>query len=155
MLSTSDLKLIRMKTIRRIIFLAFIILIIISISSRTIKLSVYYITEGEISLSSLEYSYYLGEYDELFKRLAFCNERNSEDFLKYTEMALVYRSYEKILFWEHVKKRRASNDNLSEDYEKYRLKYFHELKTKMDSLQFEENRRIMQRYIDNAGIVFD
>ena len=155
MLNTSDLKLIRMKTIRRMIFLAFLILIIVLLSNYTIKLWIGYIAEEKSPLSSLEHSYYKGEYDELFKRLAFCNERNSEEFLKYTEMALVYRSYEKFVFWDDVKKRCDGNDNLSEDYEKFRLKYFNDLRKRMDSLQFEENRIIMQRYIDKAGIVFD
>jgi len=67
-------------------------------------------------------------------------------------MALIYRTYEKYLFWNDIVARCENDDENLKYYENYRSRYLEELSRKMKSLKHEENRLIMDKIIRDAGI---
>jgi len=133
-----------------------VIFLLIFFTIVTTKMSIEYIMEGrdnsDRKLWLLEYAYYHGEYDELLRQLPDYDERYSERFLKYTEMAQVYRSYEQYVFWNDVVNTCEKDDENIASYEKYRSQYLEELSRRMKTLKFDDNRRIMDKLINDAGI---
>ncbi len=127
-------------------------LMIFGLTKYTIEEYIDYIHDSKSSVFSLEYSYHKAEYGELFDKLPDYNVRYSEEFLKYTEMALVYRTYEKYTFWNEIENRCESDDKNKGYYEKFRVQYLEDLSKKMKALKYEENRRVMNKIIDEANI---
>lgn len=136
----------------RLIILALLILTIISFVAMIIK--EYMDDEWYEGLypASLEYCYYSGEYDQLLKRLPNYERRYSEECLIYTEMAYVYQAYDKYMFWSDIVNRCKKDDSDLLYYEGYKYQYLKELIRKMRDLKYEENRRIMDKIIRDAGI---
>lgn len=142
----------RIKVVVQMIVLIILLYIIISIIKITKDIYISNVKYSEPKVDSIERYYYKGEYEKLFNDLYNSNWPSSEEFMKYTEMALVYRAYEKYVFWNDIVERCEKDDGNLEYYEKYRLEYLKELSQKMNSLEYEENRRIMNKFINDAGI---
>ncbi|SHI77206.1 hypothetical protein [Thermoclostridium caenicola] len=136
----------------RLIILVLLILAIISIAAMTIK--EYMDDEWYDGLypASLEHCYYSGEYDELLRWLPDYEHRYSEECLIYTEMAYVYQAYKKYMFWSDIVNKCEKDDIDLLYYKSYKYQYLKELSRKMKDLQYEENRRIMNKIIRDAGI---
>ncbi len=148
----SDMSKIVPKVIIRIVVLVFLIVVIVSIVTITIKDLMEDVGDSGMYLTSLEYSYYSGEYGRLFSMLPGYDKRYTGEYSVYTEMALIYRTYEKYLFWNDIVARCENDDENLKYYENYRSRYLEELSRKMKSLKHEENRLIMDKIIRDAGI---
>lgn len=140
------------KVIFRLFVLTFLIIIIISVVTITIQDLMDDVSDAGLYHTSLEYSYYSGEYGKLFNLLPDYDQRYTEELLIYTEMALVYRAYEKYVFWNDIVARCEKDDENLKYYEKYRLQYLEELSSRMKALEYEENRLKMDKVIIDAGI---
>lgn len=147
----SGMRKIAPKVILRIIVLVILIAGIISIVKLTMQDTMDDMDSG-LYHTSLEYSYYSGEYGRLFSLLPDYDQRYSEELLIYTEMALVYRAYEKYVFWNDIVNRCEKDDENLEFYEDYRSQYLKELSRRMKTLEYEENRLKMDKIIRDAGI---
>ena len=140
------------KVIIRIAVLVFLIIGVISIVAITIKDLMEDVGDSGTYHTSLEYSYYSGEYGRLFNLLPDYDKRYTEECSVYTEMALVYRAYEKYVFWNDIVAICEKDDENLEYYEKYRMQYLEELSSRMKALEYEENRLKMDKIIRDAGI---